>query len=376
MVFLAICSFILGMANYAQAEEEGLVGLWNFDESSGEEIKKHYNNKRPEGTSAAVSKKPSAVTKAPPVKKPMKIPEIPGVQSLRFGISADPHFRIGWTHTETALNNFVNAMIEWKPDFVIDLGDFAIEVKEGQTTPEMHDGQIKTLIYLCSIFSKLLCPAYYVMGNHDAGWLKGGEETITPDDLYNKGHGGEDITKVEWIAHTKMPRRYYSFDAKGYHFIVLDGNNWRGQTAVAPGRDGAIGAYWIDDTQKLWLASDLAANRKKVKIVFCHEELHHTPPEGSGEGGDVPFPPPVVAGESSYIDNGWEIRKMFTDDGNVLICFHGHRHRSRWTVYGGVNYITIAAVHYEGSYAKVTIADKLYIEGFGKQKSYILPLRH
>jgi len=301
---------------------------------------------------------------------------------VRFGMSADAHIkgRIVPANEERLLK-FVEAMIEWKPDFVIDLGDFACQVGGGQTTPELHDAQLNGLKHHWATLSNVPCPAYLVIGNHDVGWIKGGDETIKPEDLYRSPHSGEDITKDELLAVTGLPHRYYSFDVKGCHFIVLDGNNQRDGSAPEPGHDGVVGGYFIDGPQKEWLAKDLAANRDKIKIVFCHEELHHTSPEGSGEGGDVPFPP--VGKDRSYVDNGWELREMFEADGNVVACFHGHKHRNRWTIYGGVNYITLAALHWSGPYAKVTLSDdQLHIEGCGqivgkedrRQRSYTIPL--
>lgn len=294
------------------------------------------------------------------------------VQEIRFGITADPHARMNSKRSTESLQGFVDAMSEWQPDFAIDLGDFAIQMKEGTTTQEMHDWQLENLKYQYSLLSRSPYPQYYVMGNHCVGWLKGGDEILKPEDLIGRSHGGEDITKIEFLAQTGMGHRYYCFAVKGCLFIALDGNNWRGPTAVAPGHDGVDGAYWIDDTQKAWVAAVLSANRDKKKIVFCHEELHHTAVEGSGQGGDAPFPP--VGKEGSYVDNGWELRQLFAKDGNVLACFFGHKHRNRWTVYDGVHYITLAATHWGGSFAKVTISEQFIIEGAGKQKSYTLPL--
>jgi len=291
------------------------------------------------------------------------------VPELRFGITADAHLMAGKSPPEHVryLEQFVRAMAEWRPDFVVDVGDFACQAGEGQTSPELHAAQLDGLKYAWGLYSRVPCPAYAVMGNHDVGWVKGGDEPIMLDQLYERPHGGEDITKAEHLAVTGMPRRYYSFDVNRYHFIVLDGNNWRGATAVAAGHDGVEGAYWIDDAQRDWLALDLEAHRDQCKVVFCHEELHHTPVEGSGEGGDTPFP--AVGKENSYVDNGWQIREMPAADGKVAACFFGHKHRNRWTVYGGVHYITLAATHWGGSYAKVTLSDKLRLDGSGNQRS-------
>ena len=303
--------------------------------------------------------------------------------SVRFGITADCHI-LGAGGNRAALQEFVDDMKQWKPDFVVDVGDFACQAGSGQTTPALHDSQLEGLRRSWAVLSGAPCPAYIAMGNHCVGWLKGGDEKITPDDLYAGGHGGEDITKDEFLAVTKMPHRYYSFDAKGYHFIVLDPNNWwnvelkgdfkdehvqavLGHDGIT---DGVVGGYFVDKAQRQWLAKDLAANRDKIKVVFSHEELHHTPVEG-GEGGDVPFPP--SGKQTSFTGNGWQVRELLKADGKVLVCFAGHKHRNRWTVHGGTNYITLAATHWGGSYAKVTVSQRLKIEGHGNQRNYESP---
>ena len=297
----------------------------------------------------------------------------PGRPKLRFGLNADPHLQ-GARQSGRARNfkRFVDQMHKFQPDFAIDLGDFGIQVAEGQTTQAMHDGQLAGLKHHLGVFSQLKCPRYHVMGNHDVGWLKGGEEKITAADLIGRGHPGEDITKQEFLATTGMPHRYFSCDHNGFHLIVLDGNNGPDASSPPRGKDGLVGGYWIDATQKAWLAGDLAKHRKKPKLVFCHEELHHTPETGSGQGGETPFLP--VGKQNSYVDNGWEIRKLFAEDGRVLACFFGHKHRSRWTVYDGTHYLTMAATHYEASFAAITIADTFEIQGFGKQRTYRFPL--
>ncbi|MBM81661.1 MAG: hypothetical protein CMJ78_13865 [Planctomycetaceae bacterium] len=291
---------------------------------------------------------------------------------LKFGLNADPHLLGRRARgNEANFKAFVDQMKQFNPDFAIDLGDFGCQIAEGQTTQEMHDGQLEALKHHVSVFAQVGCPRYHVIGNHDVGWLKGGDEEITPDDLIGRGHAGEDITKAEFLKATGTPHRYYSFDVRGFHFVVLDGNN--PPDSLAPrGKDGIVGGYWIDDTQKAWLEKDLAKNRQKPKIVFCHEELHHTPERGSGQGGDTPFE--AVGKQTSYVDNGWEIRKLFAEDGRVLACFFGHKHRNRWTVYDDTNYITLAATHWKCSFAQVEIADTLSIKGFGGQRSYQLPL--
>jgi hypothetical protein len=295
------------------------------------------------------------------------------LETVRVGISTDVHLRPDAPQNRRYLEQFVIAMSPWRPDFVVDLGDFGVQVASGNTTAEAHAAQLQNLADGCSVLAKLACPRYFVIGNHDAGWIQGGDEAISWEALCRQKHGGEHITKREWADRTGMPGRFYSFDVKGVHFLVLDGNNARGPAAVAAGHDGVPGAYWIDDAQKRWVAGDLAAHRGRRTVVFCHAELHHTPPRGSGEGGEVPFP--AIGKDASYVDNGWELRKLFAEEGNVVVCFFGHKHRGRWTVYGGVHYMTLAALHSNGSYAKVTISDKrLCVEGASGQSPYTVPV--
>ena len=144
---------------------------------------------------------------------------------LRFGLDADPHLMGRRTAGHEAnFKQFVDQMQRFQPHFAVDLGDFGCQIAEGQTTREMHDGQLEALKHHVQVFGQLKCPRYHVMGNHDVGWLAGGEEKITPGDLIGRGHPGEDITKQEFLDVTGTSHRYYSFDVRGFHFIVLDGN--------------------------------------------------------------------------------------------------------------------------------------------------------
>jgi hypothetical protein len=67
-------------------------------------------------------------------------------------------------------------------------------------------------------------------------------------------------------------------------------------------------------------------------------------------------------------------RKSTRPPSQVLACFFGHKHRNRWTVYDGTNYITMAATHWKCSFAEITIGDTLDVRGFGGQQPYQLPL--
>jgi hypothetical protein len=119
---------------------------------------------------------------------------------LRFGLNADPHLQGARSSGRaTKFLRFVSQMKKFQPEFAVDLGDFGIQVSEGQTTRAMHDGQLEGLKHHLGVFAQLKCPRFNVMGNHDVGWLKGGDEKISAEDLVGRSHPGEDITKEEFL---------------------------------------------------------------------------------------------------------------------------------------------------------------------------------
>ncbi len=67
------------------------------------------------------------------------------------------------------------------------------------------------------------------IGNHDSWWAAPSKE----DGMYGKDYV---------VKRLKIPNRYYSFTRKGWHFIVLDGNNKN---------------ISLDEEQYNWLVNDL-----------------------------------------------------------------------------------------------------------------------
>jgi alkaline phosphatase len=303
---------------------------------------------------------------------------------LRFGLFADPHFRsyvddqprCYAPRNTRKLLAFVERMRTFQPDFVLNLGDWVVpRSREHGNTHAQYEGFKEDLGIYTPILKALPCPAYIVPGNHDVGWIRGGEENVTTADLIAAGHaGGHALCKDEWCALTGMPGRYYAFDAGPMRCVVLDGNNSQ-DSEVANDKDGVRGAYWIDKPQLAWLDRELKRHPERPKLVFCHEELHHTPhATGSGEGGWRPLPPHYKDG--SYVGNGWQVRELLEQDGNVAAVFHGHYHKNRWAVYGGIHYITMENYIDDGTnWAEVTVHPKqLTMRGHDKQASFDLPI--
>ena len=79
--------------------------------------------------------------------------------SLRFAITADCHL-LGRTtpSREAFLRGYVKEMTAWKPDFVVDLGDFACQAGQGTTSRALHDAQLEGLVHNWAALAKVPCP--------------------------------------------------------------------------------------------------------------------------------------------------------------------------------------------------------------------------
>lgn len=75
---------------------------------------------------------------------------------IRFGLNADSHLMGCRTPgREANFKQFVDQMQQFRPDFAVDLGDFGCQISEGQTTQEMHDGQLEALKHHVQVFGQL-----------------------------------------------------------------------------------------------------------------------------------------------------------------------------------------------------------------------------
>ena len=224
----------------------------------------------------------------------------------------------------------VKLMNEKKVDFLIELGDF----KDQAPAPTKRS----TIAYLRTIeqvFQKCSASNYHVLGNHDA-------DSISKDQF------------LAVVANTNIPRKskYYSFDLKGVHFVVLDAN-YR-----ADGLDYDSGNFtWTDanvpQPELKWLQRDLAATAKPV-IVFVHQQL-----DGKG---------------SHYVKNAPDVRRILQKHKRVLAVFQGHNHAGHYSNIEAIHYYTLNAMiegsgQENSSYAVVEIDDDRNIVVTGYRKA-------
>lgn len=180
-------------------------------------------------------------------------------------------------------------------DFIIELGDFA---RLDSASAPYHEAWNSFEGY-----------RYHVIGNHDCDQYS--------SDGYAAGAG--------------MPGRYYSFDKGGYHFVVLDGNNWAD-------KEGNIHHYdhgnyygkstdWMDREQLDWLRRDLASTDKRC-ILFSHQSIDFR------------------------LKNGEEVRRVLEEENRragrkkVVLAFSGHDHSNYNRKINGINYSQVNSASY------------------------------
>jgi len=166
---------------------------------------------------------------------------------------------------------------------------------------------------------------HHTIGNHDhfGIFAKSGVEANSP------GYGKQ-------IFQERLGPTYYSFDHKGYHFVVLD------TIQLTPDRSWEAR---IDPTQLAWLSADLAKLPAGAPvIVTAHVPLvtafnSYTAPSNAGGSGVTP----VSTHPQMAVANAYEVLPVL-EKHNVLAVFQGHTHINEVVQYHGIHYVTSGAV--------------------------------
>jgi len=255
----------------------------------------------------------------------------------RFGIVTDSHYadspeNIGRYYRDSLpkMKECVTLMNNEKVDFLIELGDL-----KDMSHPASEEKTLKYLEAIEKVFAKFKGPNYHVLGNHDM-------DCISKEQFLSR------------INNTNIPKKnkFYSFERKGLHFIVLDANY------TSEGLDYKRGNFdWSDSnipqTEIDWLKEDISKTKKPI-IVFTHQLL-------DGNNGSI------------FINNAKDIRRELENSGKVLAVFQGHHHKGRYSKINKIHYYTLRAmITGEGkennSYAIVELYDG-YINITGYRKA-------
>jgi len=204
-----------------------------------------------------------------------------------------------------------------KPHFAVMGGDMPFD---GNYNPK--EKFIDEIHLYRDITNELGIPYFHCMGNHDVlGWHPRRKVSADDPDLGKKCI----MDLLEW------PSSYYSFDYKGWHFVVLDCIK-----GIVDPEKGPTHIIEIDEEQMDWLGSDLGKNHGKPVVAFTHVaafcnigQINADPERKSMDG-------------SMVIRNSKPLRLML-ERHKVKALVQGHSHDIQEFFYNGVWYVTSAA---------------------------------
>jgi 3',5'-cyclic AMP phosphodiesterase CpdA len=190
----------------------------------------------------------------------------------------------GYEHDVNSFKQAVSQINALKPDFVVICGDLVDKADD------------KSFADFNEIKAGLAVPCYCVAGNHDIG------NNPTPESLeYYRNVVGKD---------------YYSFEHKGYTFVVVNTSLWK----VRVNGESEEHDAWFKETLKA------ASEKRSPVFVVAHYPLYITEPD---EGEDY-FNLPV--------DKRGELLALFEQHG-VVAVLAGHTHRTIVNDYKGIQLV-------------------------------------
>lgn len=272
---------------------------------------------------------------------------------LSFGLITDvqyaDHDPEGERHYRESPGKLKTA-VEWLSKkhlpFTLHLGDFI-------------DRDFTAFATVLPLLDGLGHPTHHLLGNHDY--------TVA------------ETEKDQIVRTLGMPHDYYRFSSGGVKFVMLDTND-RSIYKYAKGSERDLeyeaefkqmvadklpsAKPWnggLSATQLKWLENELAdADRAEERVILCG---HH----------------PLVPENGYQAWGNKDLLAMLDHHPCVAACFSGHNHAGAEVVRNGVPHITFKSIlHEPGVNAFSTIhlyADRLEIEGNGREKSRTLPIK-
>ena len=201
-----------------------------------------------------------------------------------------------------------NQINEAHPEFCIAGGDQVFDICEQDLT------RARSLFKLYrQTEAELACKVYHTIGNHDVIGINQKSPIEPGDPEYGKKLYQENFGKL-----------YYSFDYKGWHFVVLDSIGIEYYKIFASHFDGE---------QLRWLESDLAAvGPDRPVIVVTHVPIASVLGSLSSDGGRGPI-----------VGNAYAVHSILARH-NVKLVLQGHLHVCEKSVYHGTEYLIGGAV--------------------------------
>jgi 3',5'-cyclic AMP phosphodiesterase CpdA len=203
-------------------------------------------------------------------------------------------------------------LLQPKPDFVMFGGDLA------------QLGTVAELDHGAEMLAKLNYKTHVVMGEHDY--------------YLDLGEYWSELFGPQW----------YSFDHKGVHFVVLNSiltfDEWtydRWPTAEQrmlemAGLDNPNGSpFMVGDTQRAWLAKDLAGVAKNTPVVvFSHSPIQK-----------------IYKGWNFWTDDAEEVQGLLKPFDDVTVVY-GHVHQIQYNQIGNISFHAVMATAWPWPYPR------------------------
>ncbi|MGM0484941.1 MAG: metallophosphoesterase family protein [Candidatus Krumholzibacteriota bacterium] len=228
-----------------------------------------------------------------------------------FAFLADIHLQPELEAGE-GFRRVIDLVNELEPDFVITGGDLIMDALKADY------GRADSLYRMYERLSGYFkMPVYNTIGNHDIlGWC-GGRGISPSDSLFGKG-----------MYEQRLGKTFYSFDHKGWHFIILDSVE-RGTEGGYTGRAGEEQLEWIGQDLSMLDSETPVAVSTHIPLVSVIPQLR----EGPGEG----------ISSSEVVANSREVLELFRGY-DLRLVLQGHLHLIEEIEVEGTTYITAGAV--------------------------------
>lgn len=243
----------------------------------------------------------------------------PPRRALRFAHLTDIHVQPE-LHAEEGLAKCLEHVqsLDVKPDLILTGGDHVMDAFE-QAAPRAT--LVRKLWREC-VRQGCSLRVESAIGNHDIwGWHSRAKLTGTEPEF----------GKAFALDMLGLSNRYRSFDAGGWHFVVLDSIQRRPDTYVCE----------IDDEQFAWLEQDLATSRGgRPTVVLSHAPIITVTVASSGDRRKNDTL--VLSGGLQHLD-GPRVHALLRRH-DVKLCLSGHIHLLDRCTVDGVTYVCDGAV--------------------------------
>ena len=215
----------------------------------------------------------------------------------------------------------IDTINDLKPDFVITGGDMIMDALR------QRYGKADSLYTLYQETEKSLkMPVYHTMGNHEIYGIYSGSGA----DPKHPDYG-------EKMFENHFGKSYYSFDHKGWKFMIIN-------SVEDAGKDHYIGL--IDEKQVAWIKEELKKTDPETPIIISTHIPFMTVNSQKYLGTTIPNDSSLV------IINGKEVIDLFKDH-NLKLVLQGHLHLVEHIFIDDIHFITggaVAAAWWTGPY--------------------------